>query len=313
MELEFYVKDKYDGKTLREVLSGELNMSKNMIKRVKLYGSLDVNGIHTRVIDKVKANDLIYIKYDDDSGKLNEDAGIPILFEDEWLGICVKPANMVTHPTHGHLDDSLLTVLGTTCDNSLHPIMRLDRETSGLIAIAKNGYAHNQVATSKMNKKYLAVVYGKFQNDSGRIDMPIKRKEGSIMIREVPSDGSGHPSITNYRTLLYDKTNDISLVEFILETGRCHQIRVHSMTNGHPLVGDGLYGPNSIDNPNNSFPKSEELDNKIGRQALHAYYLSVIHPITNEEMTFKSQLPDDMRMLFAEELQEEIIRICSSL
>ena len=266
-------------------------MSNNMIKRIKLYGTMDINGVHRRVIDKVSAGDRMFAAYEDDSGKLKAPESIKIYYEDEWIAVVEKPAGIVTHPTHGHLDDSLLTMLS---DNTLHPVMRLDRETSGIIAIAKNGYAHALMAKQKMNKKYLAIVYGRYHDPEGIIDKPIKRRPDSVMIRDVAPDG--HPSVTHYREVSYIKSHDISLVEFILETGRCHQIRVHSLSEGHPLVGDGLYGPNSVDNPGN-IENSKELDALIGRQALHAYYLSFNHPTTGERMEFESPIPSDMKRL----------------
>lgn len=303
MEINYTIEAKYDGKDIRYVLANEFKMSNNMIKRIKLYGTMDINGVHRRVIDTISTNDVMYAAYDDDAGDLKKDSGIHIYFEDEWIAICEKPQGIVTHPTHGHLDDSLLTKLS---DKTLHPIMRLDRETSGVIAIAKNGYAHSKAVQHKMNKKYIAVVYGRFGTPTGTINKPIARRPNSIMIREVSPDG--HPSITHYRELFYSEDKNISLVEFILETGRCHQIRVHSLSESHPLVGDGLYGPNSIDNPND-IPGSDVLDSKIGRQALHAYYLGIIHPISGEEIITKSPIPDDMMSLFSEDEQKLIKQI----
>lgn len=303
MEIRYTIEEKYNGKDLRHVLATEFNMSNNMIKRVKLYGTLEVNGVHRRVIDTVVAGDIMFAAYEDDAGDLKKDSGIKIYYEDEWIAICEKPQGIVTHPTHGHLDDSLLTRLS---DNTLHPIMRLDRETSGVIAIAKNGYAHSLAVQNKMSKKYLAVVYGRYETPTGTINKPISRRPNSIMIREI--NPNGHPSITHYKELFYSKENNISLVEFILETGRCHQIRVHSLSENHPLVGDGLYGPNSVDNPNN-IPDSLRLDAIIGRQALHAYYLGIKHPISGEEIITKSPIPRDMLALFSDEEQVIIKKI----
>lgn len=273
-------------------------MSRIMIKKVKLYGRLEVNGVHRRVIDSVNTGDQVYAEYSDDSGRLRpeEETGIPILYEDDNFAIVDKPAGIVTHPSHNHLDDSLLTRLS---DSPLNPVMRLDRETSGLIAVAKNGYAHHTIQRLGTSKYYVAIVYGVFDKPEGTINKPIKRRPGSVMIRDVtdPDDPDGKESITDYKTLYTSLDKDISLVAFKLRTGRCHQIRVHSLSEGHPLVGDGLYGPNSVDNPSEAFPSSVILDKEIGRQALHATRLGICDPFTYERMVFNSPLPEDMREL----------------
>ena len=299
MQFNLTVTDEDNGKELRDIMRDRLQMSRTMIKKVKLYGTLEVNGVHRRIIDTVVTGDKVFAAYGDEQDKLNTDPMIPILYEDEYIAVCVKPAGIVTHPCHNHLDDSVLTRLS---DKTLHPVMRLDRETSGLMVVAKSGYIHNAMINIKIRKKYIACCYGIYQEDSGTIDLPIRRRPNSVMIRETtsPDDPAGKECTTHYRTILTDKNDNISLVEFILGTGRCHQIRVHSTHMGHPLIGDGLYGPNSIDNPDDSFDNSKIQDEKIGRQALHAYSLEFEHPISHEKMHFMSDIPEDMRRLFPE-------------
>ena len=208
---------------------------------------------------------------------------------------------MVTHPSHGHLDDSLLYSLNPS-PKPLHPVMRLDRETSGLIIVAKSGHIHKLFSEQEIRKEYIAAVYGKFNPLSGTIDKPIKRREGSVMIRDVFPEGTpgANRSVTHYDTLALDEDLDISLVRFVLETGRCHQIRVHSRSEGHPLVGDGLYGPMSDDNPSDSYPLCRILEEKCPRVALHAYKLVFSHPVTRADMYFESPVPDDIRNLSPE-------------
>lgn len=309
MDFNFTVTPDFDDHSLKDVLKRQFRMSGAMIKNVKLRGTLEVNGVHKRVMEHVFTGDHVFASYGEDAGELKKDPDIPILYEDDYIGVCVKPAGVVTHPTHGHLDDSLLTRLS---DVTLHPVMRLDRETSGLIVVAKSGYIHNAMINSPARKKYVAAVYGKYEPVEGTINKAIKRREGTIMIRDVAEDNEegAHPSVTHYRNILYDKVNDISLVEFILETGRCHQIRVHSTYMGHPLVGDGLYGPNSNDNPR-EIKGSLALDEKVGRQSLHAYSLTFTHPMTHEQMHFISNIPDDMKSLFegsSSEALDELLR-----
>lgn len=299
MDFNFIVTNEYDNHTLREIMKREFKMSNQMIKRVKLYGTLEVNGVHKRVIDPVTTGDKVFASYDDDSGDLKKDVGIKFYYEDEYLAVIEKPAGIVTHPVHGHLDDSLLTLLS---DKTLHPVMRLDRETSGLIVIAKNGHVHSTMVSSKIRKKYVAIVYGSYNEESGVINLPIKRRPNSVMIRDVttPDDPDGYESLTYYKTVYNSPSENISLVEYILGTGRCHQIRVHSTYNHHPLIGDGLYGPNSVDNPSTEYPDSLRLDKVIGRQALHAYSLTFTHPVTGETMHFISDFPEDMLRVFPE-------------
>ena len=292
MKIDYIIEETYENNEIRDILEKKFKMSRTMIKKLKLYGRVDVNGVHTRVIDKVSAGDRLVCEYEDNSNLLKRNPGIAILFENDSYAVVDKPANMVTHPGHGHLDDSLLTHLS---DRPLHPVMRLDRETSGLIIIAKDGYAHNTLAThGDIIKRYKALTYGKWDEDRGTIDMPIARRPGSVMIRDCVTDGTGRDSVTHYNVIKYFPDKDISLVEYRLETGRCHQIRVHSLYKGHPLVGDGLYGPNSIDNPSDRFPQSPVLDKTVGRVALHAYSLKFTDPFDNVVREFESPLPADI-------------------
>ncbi len=296
MKIEYFIEKAYENCEIRAILTRKFKMSGRMIKMLKMHGVVNVNGVHTRVVDKVKAGDLLFCEYEDNSRPLNRIPGISILFENDSYAVIDKPSGMVTHPGHGHLDDSLLTCLS---DKPLHPVMRLDRETSGLIIIAKDGYTHNTLAThAKITKRYKALTYGKWEKDNGTINVPIARRPGSVMIRDCVTDGSGRESVTHYSVLEYYPDKDISLVEYQLETGRCHQIRVHSLYMGHPLVGDGLYGPNSIDNPSDRFPLSEELDKAVGRVALHAYSLKFTDPFEEGMIReFESPLPADISAL----------------
>jgi len=293
MRLEFTINHDEHGKMAHEILSGRMKMSRLMIKKVRLYGKLLVNGESARMKDPVSSGDHVEALYEDDQTQatVRPDCGISILYEDDWLIVCEKPAGLVTHPSWQHMDDSLIQRLS---EQRLHPVMRLDRETSGLIVIAKNGFAHHVISSDSMSKEYLGIVHGTFEETDGTIDLPIGRADDSIMIRAVRQDG--HPSITHYHTEKYYPDKDISLVRFVLETGRCHQIRVHARHLGHPLVGDGLYGPSSCDYPVPDMP-SIGMDLCIERQALHACSLGFYHPITHELLHFDSEIPQDMKNL----------------
>lgn len=293
MRLEFTINHDEHGKMAYEILSGRMKMSRLMIKKVRLYGKLLVNGKSARMKDPVSSGDHVEALYEDDQMQavVRPDCSIPILYKDDWLIVCEKPAGLVTHPSWQHMDDSLIQRLSA---QRLHPVMRLDRETSGLIVIAKNGFAHHVISSDSMSKEYLGIVHGSFKEPDGTIDLPIGRADHSIMIRTVREDG--HPSVTHYHMVKYIPDKDISLVRFILETGRCHQIRVHARHLGHPLVGDGLYGPSSCDYPVPDMP-SIGMDKKIERQALHACSLGFCHPITHAQLHFESEIPQDMKDL----------------
>ena len=294
MKLDYFVQSEYNGCEIRQIMRREFNMSTTWVKRVKLYGKVELNGVHARVIDRVQAGDRLYFEYEDNSAKLTPPDNVSILFENEHYAVVNKPAGMVTHPSHGHLDDSLLTSLSK---NTLHPVMRLDRETSGLLIVAKDGYTHNMfVSGAEIKKCYLALCYGQFEPADGTLSFPIARRKGSVMIRDCVPDGK--PSITHYKTVRYFGEKDISLVEFELETGRCHQIRTHCCHVGHPLLGDGLYGPLSDDNPNESLRENAMIfDSLAGRCALHAYKIEYRDPFDLEYKTFETELPADMQRI----------------
>jgi 23S rRNA pseudouridine1911/1915/1917 synthase len=291
MRIEYLVENEYNGCEIQQIMRREFKMSTTWVKRVKLYGTVELNGVHARVKDRVNTGDKLFFEYEDNSADLKCPPNVGILFQNEHYAVINKPAGMVTHPSHGHLDDSLLTSLS---DSTLHPVMRLDRETSGLLIIAKDGYSHNMMATTDIKKSYKALCYGRFEPADGTMDFPIARRPDSVMIRDCVPDGK--PSVTHYRTLAYYERADISLVEFQLETGRCHQIRTHCCHVGHPLLGDGLYGPLSDDNPKPDLAEQAGIyDEKIGRVALHAYRIEYKDPFDEGKMkVFEAGLPQDM-------------------
>ena len=268
-------------------------MSSLLLKRIRLHGQLLVNQQPARMKDPLFIGDLVEIVYKTDhiDFAMRPDHQIHIYFEDEWIIVCEKPADLVTHPSWQHMDDSLITRLS---EHPLHPVMRLDRETSGLIVIAKNGFAHHFISNAPMRKEYLGIIHGVLTPAIGTINAPIGRASDSIMLREVRDDG--RRAVTHYQTEKVFPEKNLSLVRFKLETGRCHQIRVHCLHNGCPIVGDGLYGICSLAYSNESI-LGVKNEKKITRQALHAADLGFIHPVSHEDLSFKSPLPDDMRRL----------------
>ena len=213
---------------------------------------------------------------EDNSNIVPNRMNLNIIYEDEWMLIVNKPVGIPVHPSNLHYEDSLSNGVRAYFDSinlkkQIRPVNRIDLNTSGLVVFAKCEYIHSVLSLQMQNKdfikKYLCIVEGIFKEKTGTIDFPISRRKDSIIERCVSFHGQ--KSITHYSVL--QETNNLSLVECKLETGRTHQIRVHMSYIGHPILGDSLYG---------------KASNLIEGQALHSYYISFIHPISNEQLEF---------------------------
>jgi len=259
---------------LRDFL--EARISNKALKSLKKDGDIRVNNIHRTVRYPLNVGDIVELYYPDES---KQSKIIPwyfplhVLYEDEYLMVVYKPKGMPSIPNKHYARYTLANILTAYYEmqgigSAVHLVSRLDKDTSGIILVAKSRRIH-QLMIGAFERKYLLLVEGKMINNSGTIDAPIEKEEGSVVKRCVRLDGKR--AITHYRVL--KQNNLYSLVEASLETGRTHQIRVHFSHIGHPLVGDTLYG---------------KAHPKIKGQALHSYYLKFIHPITNEEMLFKN-------------------------
>ncbi len=233
-----------------------------------------------------------------------------IIFEDDDLLVINKPAGLTVHPGTGNQDDTLVNALLFTHQNKLSTINgefrpgivhRLDKDTSGLMLVAKNDFAHNILSEKLKNREikrnYLAFVYGALSPTKGRIDKNIVRCRNN-RLKMVVAKVAGRQAITNYETKEVFLDSFVSLVECRLETGRTHQIRVHLESAKHSLVGDKLYS-SCKKNP------SKTLDEKIKkavaefpRQALHSYKIGFLHPRSEKEMSFEIGLPDDIKELY---------------
>ncbi len=209
------------------------------------------------------------------------------IFEDEILMAVNKPPGQVVHPTSIYREGTLAnSVIGYWQRNDLsipfRPISRIDKNTSGIVMIAKNRYAHQQLAWlsehNLVEKKYLGLASGHLESLSGKISLPIRLAANSRIVREIHPDGQS--ALTLYKVL--EQYAQYSLLEFTLITGRTHQIRVHCQAIGHSLLGDDLYGG------------STEL---IARQALHSFSYSFVHPISGQSIKIEAPLPDDMTLL----------------
>lgn len=299
MQLNYTVTEKDNGRRAVDVLCSRTGMSRVTGKKIRLYGSLMKNGQHWRMIDPVETGDILVAEYWPEGNKpapLRMDPLLPVVYQDEWLIIVNKPTGMVTHPTYLHDKGSVTDRLA---DHPLHPVIRLDRDTTGLLLVAMNGHAHHVISSAGMDKSYIALVHGKLPTRDGMIDLPIGRDPDSIMLRRI--DKNGLPAKTSWHVCRYFSASNISLVKFKLITGRTHQIRLHSKSIGHPLLGDWLYGLEKSEvnyhKDDNPFEDNVvfEADKLLSRQALHAATLSFTHPKTLKRNTVTASLPEDFR------------------
>lgn len=276
------ITDEQHGMPLLHYLKHELGFSSKLIKHLKFSpGGITVNGEHATVRRVLLCGDLLELAFEDESSApiAPIDLPIDILYEDDSIVVPSKPANMPTHPSHDHHYDTVANALAFRYTSTgipfvFRPINRLDRNTSGLLLIARDrptaGKLSAAMKEGKIRKTYLAVLDGELQDTEGVIDAPLHRTAESIIVREVcsPDTPDADPALTKYRVLAAE--NGHTLVQAHPITGRTHQLRVHFAHIGHPITGDDLYGTPSQD---------------IARHALHAYSLSFPHPSDSREIT----------------------------
>lgn len=264
------------------------NLSRTTIKKLITDDQILVNQSPVKASYSVKVNDLIEVLDVDlsETDVTPVEMALNIIYEDDDLLVVNKPSGMVVHPAPGHYNDTLVNGLLwhinqlSSINGDLRPgiIHRIDKDTSGLLMVAKNNYAHEILAKELRDKKtkreYIALVEGVIQNKRGRINAPIGRDKSNRLKMAVIS--SGKDSVTNFEVL--ETYEDSSLIKCILETGRTHQIRVHLQYINHPLVNDYVYGNAKI--------------NDFG-QFLHAQTLGFTHPTTREWMEFFVELPEE--------------------
>lgn len=279
-ELSFVVTNAENGETAEKYLRNK-GFSHKLITKLKASGGLTRGGELLRTVDRLSAGDTVCVHMED-SGDVVPNPGVKaaIAYEDEDVVVFDKPPNLPVHPSIVHYDDTLGNLYAALYPNSaFRPIHRLDKDTSGLVACAKNKLAAAMLCESggRIEKTYFAVISGEI-TQSGVIDAPIGRADGSIIKREVRADGQ--KAVTLYEPILYK--NGRTLLKITLKTGRTHQIRVHFAYIGHPLCGDEMYGGD----------RSE-----IKRQALHCGKMKLKLPLTGEEIVIESPLPDDIGRL----------------
>lgn len=287
------ITEENNGHTIKQYLKSKGYSSQSMIRLKKEPGFVLVNDEPAFMTYRLRQGDLltVHIVESVSSEKiLPVKLPLTIHYEDEDLMIIDKPAGMPIHPSMNNYDNSVANALAWYFQQQQTPfvfrcINRLDRDTSGLAVIAKHYVSAGILAamavpgSKLLRREYLAIVRGSVIPSAGVIHAPLGRKPGSIIERVVDFE-KGEPAVTHYRVVT--EKNGYSLVSLLLETGRTHQIRIHMKYLGYPLIGDYLYNPDM---------------ERIGRQALHSFRLSFPHPITGENMTFTSPLPEDMRMV----------------
>ena len=290
--IELTIPPELAGIKVDTLLKRHLHLSGTVVRRIKwLPDGILVDGARVNTRFCPREGQVLSVRLDDPerrSGIVPAPGPLDILYEDGDMVVLNKAPGVSVHPGPGHFDDTLGNYLldhydreGETAD--FHPVHRLDRGTSGLLAAAKHPHAQevlkNQLHTNAFRRTYLAVCEGMPQMPEGTIEAPLGPKPGSLMEQMVRPDGKF--ARTRYRVL--GSYEGRALVELELDTGRTHQIRVHMAYLGHPLTGDFLYG--------------QEDRALIGRPALHSHRLELCHPVTGERLTFTAPLPKDMEML----------------
>ena len=291
--LEYIISDEFHNKTIEQFLKAQEFPHQAIVQLKKTQEGILRNGIWAYVNEKLACGDLLKLHLVEDVAESSIQpiyTPLSIVYEDEDLLVIDKPANMPIHPSMNHHEGTVANGLmyyfkEQGYDFTFRAINRLDRDTSGLTIVAKHllsgGILSRQVSTKEIRRTYRAICTGMIP-ESGTIDAPIARVADSTIERCVDYD-NGEWAVTHYKRIAYDNTNDLSLVELRLETGRTHQIRVHLKHIGHPIIGDFLY------NPDYRFCE---------RQALHSASLTFTHPITKKEMHFASPLPEDLKCIF---------------
>lgn len=274
-------------KNLARYLEGPLGLSGTLIKRLKMQGGLRLNGEVVRADAAPKPGDRLELVWSPPVPDLAPEPGVPvaIAYEDDAVWVLEKPPGLVVHPTKGVFGGTLLNGLaalnaGLPEPCGIHPIHRLDADTSGLLVVGKHPLAHErlarQLAARTLVRRYRAFVHGAGLPEEGLIKAPIARDEHHPVARRTASDGAA--AQTRYRVVRRFAAPDVAEIELTLGSGRTHQIRVHLASIGHPLVGDALYGGGPL----------------LPRHALHAASLDFAHPVTGEAIALRSPLPGDL-------------------
>lgn len=285
--IEYIIDDEYSGRKIKDFLMRKCHMSGTLLKELKQYkDGITVDGKPRFVVDTLRKNDILRVTiHESASENITPVKGdFNILYEDEDIIVVEKPPHMPTHPSAGNYSNTLANALmyywrQNGEEHVFRAVNRLDKDTSGVMCVAKNKYAHavlcDEIKSKALCRSYMAIVTGDVK-ENGTVDAPIMRDCDSVIKRCV---GGTSRAVTHYKVI--ERYGTYTLLALSLETGRTHQIRVHMSHIGHPLLGDWLYG--------------EENHSLFDRQALHSCNLRLIHPVTEKKMEFSSDLPRDMK------------------
>lgn len=290
MASEFIFKAEDAGERLDKFLSARLELTRSAVQKIIEEGGVTQNSVQLGKNYKLKAGDEIKIIVPEAKPLeiAAEDVPLDIIYEDGDLLVVNKPKGMVVHPANGNYNKTLVNALMSHCGDSLSGINgvirpgivhRIDKNTSGLLIVAKNDLAHiglaSQIKEHSFSRAYEAVVYGNIKEDEGTVNQPIGRNPKDRKKMAVTLKNS-KPATTHYRVI--QRYGDFTHIRCELETGRTHQIRVHMAYIGHPVAGDDVYGP-------------KKVIKELGGQCLHAKHIGFKHPRTGEYLEFESELP----------------------
>ena len=292
--MELKINSNTDGMTVLQILKSEMGLSRAFIKHLKFKeGGILLNGEHVTVRRQVRSGDVLELLVEDTDTpeKLTPSAlELSVVYEDGDVAVPDKPSDMPTHQSFGHYGDTVANALTYRYQSQglpfvFRPVNRLDRNTSGLLLIARNrisaAYLSDAMKKGLISKQYIAVLRGILESDEGRIDTYMRRTAESVIVREVcDENGGGDRAITDFKVLCRSDTHTMVLATPV--TGRTHQLRVHFAHQGCPIEGDDMYSDGG------------EL---IGRHALHSCLLTFPRPSDGERITVCAPLPEDMRLL----------------
>ena len=270
-----------DGK-LSSFLRGEMQMSYSLMNKLKWGDAIQVNGVPQRTNFPVKPGDVITVRMEEETPEYPaEDGELNILYEDDHLLAVDKPAGMLVHPSRSRNEGTLANYVAgyyrrTGQKSAFHPLTRLDRDTFGIVLLAKNAHVHTLLQETKVQKTYHALTFGWAEAESGTIDAPIARRELPSLLRYISPEGK--PSVTEYMVL--ERGESVCKLALRPVTGRTHQLRLHCAHVGHPILGDPQYGSE----------ESQAFSQTLGLpyQMLCAKKLEFRHPITKEHLILES-------------------------